>query len=93
MRGKHGVIDLFGGEFRNIPAYAGKTYGATAELLGGKEHPRVCGENHRTSFRYHAIGTSPRMRGKPLVGLSLQPDTRNIPAYAGKTFHPTDEDG
>ena len=86
MRGKQIRVVADSVDCGNIPAYAGKTDCPPKPVIERLEHPRVCGENHRTSFRYHAIGTSPRMRGKPLVGLSLQPDTRNIPAYAGKTF-------
>ena len=71
---------------RNIPAYAGKTYGVDGRHENLPEHPRVCGENSLSPNLFHnLIGTSPRMRGK-LRG--WPPDTqrhRNIPAYAGKT--------
>ena len=31
-------------------------------------------------------GTSPRMRGKHVHEVKINGETRNIPAYAGKTF-------
>ena len=32
------------------------------------------------------MGTSPRMRGKPVSDYVDEPELRNIPAYAGKTI-------
>ena len=52
-----------------------------------KEHPRVCGENVDIGLgNFCDIGTSPRMRGKPVVVGILRIRNRNIPAYAGKTI-------
>ena len=45
MRGKHRMSLEGSLDFRNIPAYAGKTHPRYTESLKGKEHPRVCGEN------------------------------------------------
>ena len=51
-----------------------------------KEHPRVCGENiYDKEGRVPYNGTSPRMRGKRSTELPERGQTRNIPAYAGKT--------
>ena len=50
------------------------------------EHPRVRGENYSFDAAYRAgLGTSPRARGKLVLG--TKPDTYpgNIPACAGKT--------
>ena len=86
MRGKQRFPFEFKNIERNIPAYAGKTLSPELAPINAAEHPRVCGENHRTSFRYHASGgTSPRMRGKHGVVFGFGRHQRNIPAYAGKT--------
>ena len=51
------------------------------------EHPRVCGENQRHPVRNCLQrGTSPRMRGKLSQAFLDAFPSRNIPAYAGKTF-------
>ena len=34
------------------------------------------------------VGTSPRMRGKPILNGNVLATQRNIPAYAGKTNSP-----
>jgi len=86
MRGKHcGPLprNLIN---RNIPAYAGKTHGMRAAPPAGKEHPRVCGENKSDlDLKIARLGTSPRMRGKPLDAVVSSFSFGNIPAYAGKT--------
>ena len=71
---------------RNIPAYAGKTLFIAFYRFLAAEHPRVCGENTFQIFlRISQVGTSPRMRGKLLTESCFKDETRNIPAYAGKT--------
>ena len=71
---------------RNIPAYAGKTDWGTATDSPLTEHPRVCGENGATrQSPPRGFGTSPRMRGKPNHSMQAASNSRNIPAYAGKT--------
>ena len=65
MRGKRifrsAVIPLPG----NIPACAGKTAMAMLKIVQHTEHPRVRGENVRSSLANGlAAGTSPRARGK-----------------------------
>ena len=50
MRGKLSPCHKKPRDFRNIPAYAGKT---TVAVWGGglrEEHPRVCGENKMSIF-------------------------------------------
>ena len=82
MARSHAAVAL-----RNIPAHAGKTYGATAELLGGKEHPRARGENLvKFDNGFETRGTSPRTRGKQRYLKILSLITGNIPAHAGKTL-------
>ena len=86
VRGKQ-MHDRFGCVFGGlIPACAGKT---VQELVCDAlewAHPRVCGENLFASFIVLAVlGSSPRVRGKPI---SLHPSFLGsglIPACAGKT--------
>ena len=71
---------------RNIPAYAGKTPRPFTGVCTVSEHPRVCGENKTRLLPPRLVGgTSPRMRGKLLIGTLRRVLGRNIPAYAGKT--------
>ena len=72
-----------------IPAWAGKTY--VGERAAGRfeAHPRVGGENREVRcFRSLSVGSSPRGRGKLLVGRFVQARAGLIPAWAGKTPHP-----
>ena len=88
MRGKRGVVIGVFLKMRNIPAYAGKTFGWTVSAAQQPEHPRVCGENsYNCSGNRRRRGTSPRMRGKHELALKMRFELRNIPAYAGKTVH------
>ena len=89
MRGKHRHAEHRGIPSRNIPAYAGKTHTAYGLCQRDQEHPRVCGENSATTvWSIMLWGTSPRMRGKLKSSKPMSRHTRNIPAYAGKTYHP-----
>ena len=86
MRGKPPLSQKVGYQYRNIPAYAGKTGKQGFYLLRKPEHPRVCGENPLGQVLSMVNeGTSPRMRGKLDVDLGAVGCARNIPAYAGKT--------
>ena len=87
MRGKLAPRRLESAIRRNIPAYAGKTLLGCQSPRAHQEHPRVCGENEIMGLRkFFAKGTSPRMRGKLIFGTVISIHSRNIPAYAGKTF-------
>ena len=69
-----------------IPAYAGNT--DLHSLLIGQigDHPRVCGEHLREiGSETPQMGSSPRMRGTHLHGLSDSVHHGIIPAYAGNT--------
>ena len=69
-----------------IPAYAGKTFAVALTRLAVSAHPRVCGENALKNFgTISAVGSSPRMRGKPRSRPVIQASRGLIPAYAGKT--------
>ena len=87
MRGKPSRCTCGFWVSRNIPAYAGKTRPCSIMGSNWSEHPRVCGENlHAGDKRQVRGGTSPRMRGKRSLVVEHTAATRNIPAYAGKTY-------
>ena len=72
-----------------IPAYAGNTITLSAMHEAYWDHPRVCGE-HATgaSTQVNCTGSSPRMRGTPVVPPAYPTFTGIIPAYAGNTPRP-----
>ena len=69
-----------------IPACAGKTQPLQVRGDTTPAHPRVCGENrgHRAHGR-GPLGSSPRVRGKRVLGFPSSHEPRLIPACAGKT--------
>ena len=86
MRGKPEQHAPAPGAVRNIPAHAGKTTPASTGSTTGREHPRACGENTTNSVSLLiGTGTSPRMRGKPIIYFGGGEPGWNIPAHAGKT--------
>ena len=69
-----------------IPACAGKTRPRVKFQHWRKAHPRVCGENYLHTWNEHlAAGSSPRVRGKPIVAPRKSAVKGLIPACAGKT--------
>ena len=69
-----------------IPAYAGNTEGFRLGACCGRDHPRVCGEHLRFLLSIGGVrGSSPRMRGTPLLSIGPCVGTGIIPAYAGNT--------
>ena len=86
VRGKRAVAAQVRGPEGLIPACAGKT---DASVFGGgvgEAHPRVCGENIEPKIMPNpALGSSPRVRGKPARLRGATKWTRLIPACAGKT--------
>ena len=67
MRGKQSVGWTSKDAGGNIPAYAGKTSRRWCVAMRCGEHPRVCGENSLSWYENQSkVGTSPRMRGKPV---------------------------
>ena len=69
-----------------IPACAGKTAPKSWTFALSTAHPRVCGENPRTtSARKMEQGSSPRVRGKLILTSSRAAGVGLIPACAGKT--------
>ena len=86
MRGKQGQGRVEGADDRLIPACAGKTQTLHAPIWHARAHPRVCGENF-VAFQAASskMGSSPRVRGKPLAIATGIPASGLIPACAGKT--------
>ena len=86
MRGKPPVRRCHRIKSRLIPAHAGKTLSTQLTRSRRWAHPRACGENYGTSgVPYCAMGSSPRMRGKPCPLIPITIHGGLIPAHAGKT--------
>ena len=86
VRGKHVHCARPVGEHGLIPARAGKTPPSTAPSAVRGAHPRACGENGYPVDRIAStMGSSPRVRGKHTFNFHYRPNTRLIPARAGKT--------
>ena len=95
-----GIIPAYAGNTRTclqapprggiIPAYAGNTRCAARWPSPAGDHPRVCGEHSATvKFTPWLVGSSPRMRGTPLLSIGTCVGTGIIPAYAGNTWSDT----
>ena len=86
VRGKHPRRPRTGRGRGLIPARAGKTTRRPRGRGCPWAHPHACGENlSRSSLTFVSWGSSPRVRGKPDVGVELAPIRGLIPARAGKT--------
>ena len=69
-----------------IPARAGKTTRGAPPPASCAAHPRACGENAAFADEIPAaLGSSPRVRGKPVRMGRPEVSVRLIPARAGKT--------
>ena len=89
MRGKrqNAVGDL--DDFRIIPAHAGQTRIRQCSTRTDPDHPRACGANNDFLVQLGAmVGSSPRMRGKPMQTADKVDEHRIIPAHAGQTARP-----
>ena len=85
-RGKPNLLTSPRGAPRLIPALAGKTRETCSTASGAAAHPRAGGENLFASMVIvPSWGSSPRWRGKRLVGTLFQKRVGLIPALAGKT--------
>ena len=86
MRGKLEVKEFKSTATRIIPAHAGQTSTLGMTVVRPSDHPRACGANlFDSSSSTHAVGSSPRMRGKRRFSRSTRRDGRIIPAHAGQT--------
>ena len=94
MRGKLSSTDAFFRFSRLIPAHAGKTHGNARASAGSAAHPRACGENAAAlPAAEPRLGSSPRMRGKPMFLATWLMLIGLIPAHAGKTIRASDGRG
>ncbi len=86
LRGTPKSITLCYIRIRFIPAPAGNTPGGRAGDLSGAVHPRACGE-HPTPWPHgqRPAGSSPRLRGTPILHPTPCLCDRFIPAPAGNT--------
>ena len=88
MRGKHRGRVALGRQHGLIPACAGKTLSAVVTVGQRWAHPRVCGENPDVELPFiYMLGSSPRVRGKPVRVLHADGGRGLIPACAGKTLN------
>ena len=71
---------------RIIPAHAGQTSDYFSSEIISSDHPRACGANNDFLVQLGAmVGSSPRMRGKPMQTADKVDEHRIIPAHAGQT--------
>ena len=70
------------------PAYAGKSLLELVAVVGGRDHPRLCGEKTAICTNKTEIkGSPPPMRGKATCTLVNNDIIGITPAYAGKRIH------
>ncbi len=73
---------------RIIPALAGNTAGRNDRSCPCRDHPRACGEHFaRAHPAAMFAGSSPRLRGTRLAGMTGPARAGIIPALAGNTSH------
>ena len=88
VRGKLLLSLLYSLLARLIPAGAGKTTEPHRCNSGHAAHPRRCGENTLTLVSQTVrLGSSPQVRGKPILDIGSERGCRLIPAGAGKTLN------
>ena len=86
VRGKRHGFPPHPREAGLIPARAGKTGGPRLGERRVGAHPRACGENWGfAAVTNPAVGSSPRVRGKPMYKWRAHCNAGLIPARAGKT--------
>ena len=87
MRGAHGDLPENAGVLGIIPADAGSTNYDSFMYSDTEDHPRGCGEHATAQVRVSPEwGSSPRMRGAPVIKPGGHPYGGIIPADAGSTF-------
>ena len=69
-----------------IPACAGNTGGKRGLAVVNRDHPRMCGEHANSlTAAASAMGSSPHVRGTPVVDRAERSPYGIIPACAGNT--------
>ena len=88
MRGKLYATEGVPLKYRITPADAGKTAMLSSSKPACRDHPRGCGENSKVFFyNADALGSPPRMRGKPVAKQLRHRRVGITPADAGKTYN------
>ena len=88
MRGKRIAGGHGADHGRIIPAHAGQTHCADVLRQYNADHPRTCGANKTMCVVPMSFsGSSPHMRGKPVLRPARGRGRRIIPAHAGQTHH------
>ena len=86
MRGARFQFAEFDSTWRIIPADAGSTRQPLPHMFCRKDHPRGCGEHLKSAGAGIVdLGSSPRMRGAPLLDKANAAVCGIIPADAGST--------
>ena len=86
MRGTRICLCISYPVIRFIPAHAGNTSSGRRWHLAPSVHPRACGEHYENlPWLLDQSGSSPRMRGTPVVHCARLFRRRFIPAHAGNT--------
>ena len=89
MRGTRALDDARVTVARIIPAHAGNSYQPYTASSTEPDHPRACGELIvQASIDLSVAGSSPRMRGTPVLGVPSGVAERIIPAHAGNSLAP-----
>ena len=71
---------------RITPAYAGKTIIAPLAYIEVRDHPRLCGKDHRPASKLYSVeGSPPLMRERLSQAFTNFKYLGITPAYAGKT--------
>ena len=90
MRGARIRVGIHETVIRIIPADAGSTAPARRWSRSPQDHPRGCGEHWAAvNLNDPITGSSPRMRGAPMMADTRRPIPWIIPADAGSTVAQT----
>ena len=85
VRGKGAAAGARSQNYGITPACAGKRPTVAVIDGTGRDHPRVCGEKHSSSFlQGEGEGSPPRVRGKDAASAACPRHLRITPACAGK---------
>ena len=73
-----------------IPACAGNTFAPLHVLKSIGDHPRMCGEHYKSvALEWYGRGSSPHVRGTPVLPIEGTSCKGIIPACAGNTREQT----
>ena len=93
VRGKLRLFEVIGGRRGLIPARAGKTMSWSIMIRGSSAHPRACGENLELGVEGVEVGgSSPRVRGKPVVTMGTSAEMTAHPRACGENVSAKQEE-